>query len=394
MDILLVFILLLVLTQVLLGSLARKHSFMDKKLLNYLYFYHLLFFLVYYAYTLFNPSDSRQYYFVATRIGNDWPELFESGTNFINFLASPFVQAGLSYESLMLIFSWFGYVGFVYAYLFMRENIPIDIKLFGKYDLLTILMFLPNMHFWTVSLGKGSVIFMGLMIFTYAVKIPSKRIFLLLLGGFFVYMVRPHVMLFMLVAVMAGLWFGKAKMSSGLKFLMIVASVGFLAAASNSILAVANLENSENVITDFEVFADARSIGLSESAGSGVAMTNYPLPVKLFTFWFRPLFVDSPGFLGIFSSFENLLYLILFAKICNKRFLRFFKKSVYMVKMSAIAFLLTSFAMTFVMSNLGIIMRQKSMVMYFAFFVIYYFLAQEEYDKRQRIIALNQTKHE
>lgn len=394
MDIILVFILLLVLTQVLLGSLARKHSFMDKKLLNYLYFYHLLFFLVYYAYTLFNPSDSKQYYYVATRIGNDWPELFESGTNFINFLASPFVQAGLSYESLMLIFSWFGYVGFVYAYLFMRENIPIDIKLFGKYDLLTILMFLPNMHFWTVSLGKGSVIFMGLMIFTYAVKIPSKRIFLLLLGGFFVYMVRPHVMLFMLVAVMAGLWFGKAKMSSGLKFLMIVASVGFLAAASNSILAVANLENSENVITDFEVFADARSIGLSESAGSGVAMTNYPLPVKLFTFWFRPLFVDSPGFLGIFSSFENLLYLILFAKICNKRFLRFFKKSVYMVKMSAIAFLLTSFAMTFVMSNLGIIMRQKSMVMYFAFFVIYYFLAQEEYDKQQRIIALNQTEHE
>jgi len=33
---------------------------------------------------------------------------------------------------------------------------------------------------------------------------------------------------------------------------------------------------------------------------------------------------------------------------------------------------------------LGIIMRQKSMVMYFAFFVIYYFLAQEEYDKQQK----------
>lgn len=394
MDILLVFIVLFILTQVLLGSLARKHPFMNTKMLNYLYFYHLLFFLVYYTYTLFSPSDSKQYYYVASKIGNDWPELFESGTNFINFLASPFVQAGLSYESLMLIFSWFGYVGFVYAYLFMRENIPVDVKIFGKYDLLTVLLFLPNMHFWTVSLGKGSVIFMGLMIFTYAVKLPFKRMPLLIIGGFFVYMVRPHVMLFMLVAVMAGLWFGKAKMSSGLKFLMIVASIGFLAAASNSILAVANLENSENVITDFEVFADARSIGLSESAGSGVGMTNYPLPVKLFTFWFRPLFVDSPGFLGIFSSFENLLYLILFAKICNKRFLRFFRKSVYMVKMSAIAFLLTSFAMTFVMSNLGIIMRQKSMVMYFAFFVIYYFLAQEQYDKQQQLMILNQTANE
>lgn len=385
MDSLVIFLVIVLATQVLLNSLARKHAFLDKKLLNYLFFYHLIFFLVYYTYTLFNPSDSRHYYFVASQIGNDWPELFESGTNFINFLASPFVQAGLSYESLMLIFAWFGYIGFVYAYLFMRENIPIDVKVFGRFDLLTLILFFPNMHFWTVSLGKGSVIFMGLMIFTYAVKKPTGRWFLLLLGGFFVYMVRPHVMLFMLVAVMVGLWFGRDRISTALKVVIAIASIGFLAAASNSILAVAKLENSENVITDFEAFADARSQGLSESAGSGVAMSNYPLPLKLFTFWFRPLFVDSPGVLGLFSSAENFLYLLLFFKILNKRFLRFFRKSVYMVKMSAIAFLLTSFAMTFVMSNLGIIMRQKSMVMYFAFFVIYYFLAQEEY-KRQQLV--------
>jgi hypothetical protein len=55
-----------------------------------------------------------------------------------------------------------------------------------------------------------------------------------------------------------------------------------------------------------------------------------------------------------------------------------------MVKMSAISFFTASFAMTFVMSNLGIIMRQKSMVMYFGFFVIYYFLAMEEWEKIQK----------
>jgi hypothetical protein len=163
-----------------------------------------------------------------------------------------------------------------------------------------------------------------------------------------------------------------------------LASLGFLFAASNSILAVANLESSEDIITDFEAFADSRSQGLSESAGSGVSMSNYSLPLKLFTFWFRPLFIDSPSTLGLFSSLENIIYLFIFSKIFNIRFLRFMKNSVYMVKMSAIAFLLTSFAMTFVMSNLGIIMRQKSMVMYFAFFVIYYFLAQEAYEKEQR----------
>lgn len=64
-----------------------------------------------------------------------------------------------------------------------------------------------------------------------------------------------------------------------------------------------------------------------------------------------------------------------------------------MVKMSAIVFLLSSFALTFVMSNLGIIMRQKSMVMYFGFFVIYYFLAQEKWQQikkdKQRINSMS-----
>jgi uncharacterized membrane protein (DUF485 family) len=49
--------------------------------------------------------------------------------------------------------------------------------------------------------------------------------------------------------------------------------------------------------------------------------------------------------------------------------------------MSLTTFFLASLAMAFVMSNLGIIMRQKSMVMYFLFFVIYYYLAQKKYDK-------------
>jgi hypothetical protein len=52
--------------------------------------------------------------------------------------------------------------------------------------------------------------------------------------------------------------------------------------------------------------------------------------------------------------------------------------------MSAITFLLASYAMTFVMSNLGIIMRQKTMAMYFGFFVIYYFLAEEQWKKDQQ----------
>lgn len=377
-DFVFVFILLLMANQLLFKSLSNKFTFFDKKLMNRLYWYHLVFFLIYFTYASFEASDSKAYYIDAGVIRENWTSLFLTGTKFIVFVANPLVQFGFSYLTVMLIFAWTGYVGFVFAYIFFKENITINVTVFKKYDLLTLLLFLPNMHFWTVSLGKGSLIFMGLMLFAYALRFPQKRIFALVLGGFLVYMIRPHVMLFVLVGVMFGILTGKSKFGGGIKILILAASILFLFAAKGSILSVAKLQDSENVVQDFDQFALKQS-GRLETSGSGVQMSNYPLPVKFFTFWFRPLFVDSPGVLGIFSSAENLIYLLLFAKIANRRFLRFIIKAPYLVKTSFIIFLLTSFALTFVMSNLGIMMRQKSMVMYFGFFVIYYFLANEKF---------------
>jgi hypothetical protein len=377
-DFVIVFIILLVANQTLFKSLSNKFSFFDKKLMNKLFLYHLLFFIIYFTYATFNASDSKVYYYDAQRFEGDFVDLFTSGTRFILFVTTLLVKMGFSYLSLMFIFSWAGYIGFVFAYLFFRENIIINVTVFKKYDLLNLLLFLPNMHFWTASLGKGSLVFMGLMIFIYALRFPQKRIVALLIGGFFVYMIRPHVMLFVLVGIMVGILTGRSRIGVGVKFLVLLVSVGFLYLAQNSILGVANLEGSENVFADFDQFASDQSRRLL-STDSGVDMSNYPLPFKFFTFWFRPLFVDSPGLLGIFSSAENLIYLLLFAKIANRRFLRFIIKAPYLVKTSLIIFVLTSFALTFVMANLGIIMRQKSMVMYFGFFVIYYFLANEKY---------------
>ncbi len=57
--------------------------------------------------------------------------------------------------------------------------------------------------------------------------------------------------------------------------------------------------------------------------------------------------------------------------------------------MSATVFFTSSLAMVFVMSNLGIMMRQKSMVMYFLFFVIYYFLAEKKY---KRIVKMKKIR--
>lgn len=347
--------------------------------MNSLFLYHLFFFGVYYSYTLFNRSDSKLYY-ERPQWGGSWFEYFGTSTTFIDFIGWPFINIlGFSYEMMMVLFAWLGYIGFVYAYLFFRENIPVKVKVFNI-DFLVLVLFLPNMHFWTASLGKGAPIFMGLMMFAYAIKDPKNRWVVLLTGSLITYYIRPHVFLFVAAGTVLGYMTGKEKISFWKKLLVYIGMIGSLILVQDTILGVAGLEESENLVQGFEDFSEDRAGELATS-GSGVEMANYPLPIKLFTFWFRPLFLDAPGILGLIVSLENLIYLFLFFKIIKKDFIGFLKKSPVSVKMSITVFLLASIAMSFVMSNLGIIMRQKSMVMYFLFFVIYYYLAQKKYDK-------------
>jgi hypothetical protein len=383
MDVIIVFILTYFFTQLFIQKIRKRHPYVNTGLINILYFYHLFFAGVYYTYALFRPSDSKQYYFISSTQGNHWLSFYHTGTDFISFIAIPFVKLGLSYEGSMLLFSWFGFLGFIYTYLFFKENIKTKVRIFGM-DMLILLLFLPNMHFWTASLGKGSIIFLGLMMTTYAISLPKKRILTLLIGSYIIYMVRPHVMLFVMVGITFGYLTGKEKIKLRTKLFIILLMVFFLAMASDTILKMVNLENSQNLTEDFLEYSQLQSERLAESAGSGVSMNNYSLPFKFFTFWFRPLFVDAPNIIGIIVSFENLLYLLFFTKIFNFTFLRFLRKSPRIVKMTAITFFLTTFALTFLMSNLGIIMRQKSMVMYFAFFVIYYYLALKQQYMQQK----------
>ncbi|WP_304986255.1 hypothetical protein [Flavobacterium rivulicola] len=373
--------------------IAIRHPFVSIRLIRKIFLYHLLFAIVYYVYAVYNPSDSKHYYSTLSQSDINWVETIPMTNWGVFFVEYPFLKyLDFNYEMLMLLFSWFGFVGFVYAYLFFAENIKEKIIVFGKYDLLKLLLFLPNMHFWSASIGKGSMIFMGIMMFIYAVQFPKKRLIALALGSFFIFSIRSHVMFFIIIGVLFGIFFGSdKKLTKGTKVFLIFSGMLFIYLAWSSILSVANLEQSDDLVNDFNEFAYARSEGLSEKAGSGLDMSKYSLPVKLFTFWFRPLFIDVPSSMGIFSSLENLLYLLLFLKICNKSFVRFIKKAPSVVKMSAMIFVLTSFAMTFIMSNLGIIMRQKAQVMYFAFFVIYYFLAYEK--ARKRYLKQKQQDH-
>jgi len=366
------------LNQYIFKKIKQKHNFFSADLMNKLFYYHLVFAGIYYTYAFFNPSDSKRYFRVPGKEGKTWSEFLDSGTSFIDFLSYPFINFfGFNYEMMMLLFSWIGFMGFVYAYLFFKENIAINIEIFKKIDFLVLILFLPNMHFWTASLGKGAPIFLGLMLFAYALRKPKNRMLSLGLGSLLVFAIRPHIFLLLAGAGMFGILINKNQVTKKQKTIFLGAIAGILILFHKQILGVVNIDDSQNLIGDFISFTSNRAENL-DNATTGVPMTNYTLIEKFFTFWFRPLFFDAPGILGVIVSIENFIYLLLFGKLFKKSFLGFLRSAPAKVKLSLVLFFSTSFAMTFVMSNLGIILRQKSMIMYFLLFVIYYFLAYEK----------------
>lgn len=377
---LLLIIFLFFLTQPILSNIQTKHKWLKAGLLNQLYWYHMFFGGVYYTYAQFNRSDSINYYYKTINYWRNWSDAFSTGTDFMEWLAFPFIKyLSFNYEMSMFLFTWFGYLGFVYFYLFIKENLRFDSKLQG-YDLITIFMFLPNMHFWTASLGKGAVIFCGLGFLVYGLSQPGKRIPHLLIGGFVSYMVRPHILIAVLIGVGVGLVLGKEKIPIYQKYLVVLIGIGFSVIMYDCIIGYLGYDP-DNFFVSFEEESALNSQRL-RSSGSGVNMSNYSLPIKLFTFWFRPLFFDSPNVLGLIVSIENTLYIYLFSKIISKDFLIYIKQAPAMVKMSGVVFISISISMTYIMSNLGIIIRQKSQIMYFMLFVIVAFM---DWQKTQRI---------
>lgn len=379
--------------QKILAYLHSKFHFLPKVKMNWLFFYHIGFGIIYYIYTLSHRSDSKAYFSRADNFEGSWFQLFGTETTFIDFFSYPFINYfGFSFELMMLLFTWIGYWGFVLGFLFFKENINVKVRVFKKVDLLTLVLFFPNMHFWSASLGKGALIFFGLMLFAFSLNKPRARILGLLFSSLLVFAIRPHMFLLLCAGGLYGLYFGKNSIALRYKFLLTsIVLVGILI-LKDQILSVVNLGNSTTMVTDFMQFSENRSQNLSE-ANSGVNMAGYSLLEKVLTFWFRPLFLDAPGFLGIIVSIENLIYLLLFGKIFRLNFFNFWKNAPSHVKTCLMIFLSTSVAMTFIMSNLGIMIRQKTMIMYFMFFVIYYFLAYEKSEEvKRRLHILNSSK--
>jgi hypothetical protein len=361
-----------------IGRLKRRHPVMDAPLMRNMYWWHILLSFAYLGYVAFNPSDSRAYYHKVESgfRGDTWGAFYGTSTTFIEFVGYPFIRyLGFSYEGMMALFSFFGFLGFLYFYIFFRENIRFKHQFMG-YDLLTLTFFLPNLHFWSSSFGKGSIIFLGLGLYFFGISNVRKRLLAIAIGGLIIYHVRPHIMLVLLVSSAAGFIFSSRGVSVAWRVLFLLgASVAFFFIYQD-VLSMVGIDEEQFITQGLDMSRRAKEL---TKASSGVDITQYSLPMQVFTFLYRPLFVDAPGVLGIIVSFENVFYVAITLKILTSlRGIKFLFTGDFLAKSAFFSFLTVSVALAQIAGNLGLAMRQKSQVMILLLFVVLSYLEAEK----------------
>jgi len=370
-------ILIIVLTGVLsfsiIDRLKKRYPFIDAVFLKNLFFYHTALAFVYYLYALFNPSDSNFYYekVVTDFRGDTWFDFYGTSTKFIEFIGYPFVKfLRFSYEASMALFAFFGFLGYIFFHVFIKQIIKFKHEYVG-YDLVKLIFLLPNIHFWSSSFGKGSVIFMGIALFFYGIANIRRRWIAIAIAGFIIYHVRPHIMLVMLASSAIGFVFTNKGISIPLRlaFLFFVGVAFFY--IYRDVFTLVGIDEEEFVSQGLDLTHRATELS---KATSGVDITSYSLPMQLFTFLYRPLFIDAPGALGLIVSFENVFYLLITFRWLNLKGIQFLIRGNFLVKTAFFSFLTVSIALAQVSGNLGLAIRQKSQVMMLFLFVILAYL--------------------
>jgi hypothetical protein len=335
----------------------KAFSEVEKKMLNKIFFFHIIMCCIA-APICFKGGDAKFYWLAPKNMYFDdiWQLVILVGRStsimlLINYFFSNTLS--LSFFSGMILYSFIGYWGFIYILLIIKKLIPnyLDLADTNKYKIpmIPLVFFLPNTHFWSVSIGKDTLCFFGVILFIYSIISIKKRLFQLLIGSIILFFIRPHVLLFLVVAF--GLAFiikGKIEFYRKVFITLIMTIVFF--PLLNAVFKLAKIDqlNSESI----DKFNHIKSTALSK-AGSGLDISSYSYPYKVFTFLFRPLFFDAFNLLSIICSIENLILLILFMKFIKNNPFKIIFKMDYIILGSLFFYIIGAIAFAPVMSNLG-----------------------------------------
>ena len=315
-----------------------------------------------YGFILGSVADAKHYYSESMSI-TDWGlSYLSNGTSFIIFLNYMLVQwFHLSFLGCFLVFSFISYLGCLKLF-----EVIIDLT-DRNYNVSYLLLLLIGTHFWTVSLGKDSLMFYSMCCLCYNIyfdKPKSHYILPLLLVG----LIRLHVLIFVLVGGGVSYVFTNKKIKMQTKFIFVGLVLGALLVLIPFFLkeiAVTNFSDIEGKLQN--------SMNANLEGGAGVDMKDSNLIVKWFSYMFRPFIFEARNPMFLVSALENLVWLYIFFIIIKGLF--FDKIKTNYILWSYIGIILAcTLPLAYTLANFGISMRQKIMI--FPFFLILFFIVK------------------
>jgi hypothetical protein len=335
---------------------------------NKLFFYHFgfscLFPLI--------PGDSLGYWNFGlqqiTTHSDKMTDYFGVGTIFLLFLDFiPVKVLGLSFFTGNFLYGVLGFMGLRYLSRLLGEELRFNVRLFGL-PVIPYLFYLPNLNFWTAGVGKDTLCFYGIALFLFSLRASTLQILWLFLSFCLVYCVRPHVGMMMIAGTGAGILFSKS-VRRIYKFMVPFVVGGIFLLLYKQVAAFLRIDDLSTKSLTY-IASNTATVLRQFNSGSSIDISSYPMPLRIFTYLYRPLFFDVHNFITLFSSLENLVYLGISFIGFRALKMRDFNRMPFWMVGGAVIFLISVIVFANSLGNLGIIMRMKNMTMIYFLIVM------------------------
>lgn len=347
----------------------KEQPYASRAFLYILFLYRIIFTLFYPLY-YGETADSANYYYdenMATLMNFDLEAGL--GTGFINLLTKTLRYGlGLSYIASFFFFSFIGFLGFKNLYVFISKHIMKSPNL-GQNHLLQLLFFFPSFHLWSINLGKDPLVFYGITLCVYFLfdqKLSNLLVYAI--GMVLIFVIRPHIALAILLTSFFVIFLSSKRIRLIYKMLLVALSTYIGYRLVPFVLDYIGL--GDNPLERYQEIVQRYS-NIYQGSNASIDMSNYSLGFKVFTFLFRPLFIDSPNPFALITSMENLvLLLITLRMLLSKRAYRLFFRENLLYRFSVCYTLLASVILVHTGNNLGMFSRYRNVIIPFTLIFI------------------------
>ena len=331
-----------------------------------IYIWHTIFSIVYYNYTITSGGDALEYYLRSLNTET----VFRFGTAAIFYITSIFSDIfKMSYGGVFLVYNLFGYIGMI-AFASVLQHIVVEKSVIIRRVAFFVVL-LPGLSFWSSAIGKDSISFMGAGLVCWAMLNINRRYPAMFAAILAFLLVRPHmagILLGVLSVTMIMTWH-----ANPIKKLVLTAvAIPISKAGIVFGLQYAGLGGASG-ISDVADYFETRQ-GYNMSGGGSVDIAGMSVLMRLITYLFRPLFFDASGPLGLVSSFENLIILVLFLVFASRLFTEKSQLSAFSRSFFTLFVIVSLFVLANTIANLGIAMRQKWMFLPMLFVLMFSYI--------------------